>query len=503
MNHTKYIVICLLTIITVASLTHAVDVDPAEVEKMYRLPQDDWLNLELMDTKAGYAHIHMDNTVYEGENLLRTRVDMVIEVKRENWELRFENTRLSYIDMDLVPRHFVLTSNETGAEKRVEGRVKDGIAYIETTLAGKTTPSEKPIPPGAIFEQTIPYLLLREGMSVEDEYQLQVFNLDLLQSVDTKVKVVGEDQIDYEGNDVPVYVVEYTMDIMGGLTTVAWISSEGRTYRTEIPLMGFPLVLTKTDMRTALGETGQVDVILTTKIHPQGKHPIANSPYLKAALRLDKGTLRDAVMTDHRQSVISTEDSPNIGVLEINVPPVNLPNTPSLPLPLEELESELSQFLKSSVYIQADHPEIRSKADEILDGETNSWQAAARLCRWVHENVSDKNLQTGFGSSIQTLDSLEGDCTEHTVLFIALARSVGIPARICAGIVFQRDAFYYHFWPEVYAGEWIAMEPTLGQLQADANHIQLVGGSLESDSMLEYGEGILRTLNQLEIEVIE
>ena len=35
--------------------------------------------------------------------------------------------------------------------------------------------------------------------------------------------------------------------------------------------MGFPLALSKTDMRTALGETGQVDVILSTKIYPQGK----------------------------------------------------------------------------------------------------------------------------------------------------------------------------------------------------------------------------------------
>ena len=503
MKHTEFTAICLLGILACSSLGGAVDVDPEEVERMFRLPQDDWLNLELMGTKAGHAHIYMDNTVYEGENLLRTRVDMVIEVKRGDWELRFENTRMSYLGLNLVPRHFVLTSNETGAEKRVEGRVEDGIAYIETTLAGKTTQSEKPIPPDAIFEQTIPYLLLKKGISVGDEYQLRIFNLDLLQSVDTKVKVIREDQINYKGNGVPVYVVEYTMDIMGGLTTVAWISSEGRTYRTEIPLMGFPLVLTKTDMQTALGEAGQVDVIMTTKINPQGKPPIANSPHLKATLRLAKGFLKDAVMADHRQSIIIAEDSPNIGVLEINVPQIDLSNVPSLPLSLEELGSELAQFLKPSVYIQADHPAIHAKAIEILDGETNSWKAATKLCQWVHENLSDKNLQTGFGSSLQTLESLEGDCTEHTVLFIALARSIGIPARICAGIVFQQDAFYYHFWPEVYAGEWIAMEPTLGQLQADANHIQLAGSTLESDSMLEYGEGILRTLNQLEIEVIE
>ena len=220
-------------------------------------------------------------------------------------------------------------------------------------------------------------------------------------------------------------------------------------------------------------------------------------------MRLGKGILKDAVMTDHRQRITRADNNPNIGVLEINIPPVDPSTAPALPLPLEESRSQLAQFLKPSVYIQADHPVIHAKAIEILDGESNSWKAAAKLCHWVHENVSDKNLQTGFGSSVQTLKTLEGDCTEHTVLFIALARSVGIPARICAGIVFQRDAFYYHFWPEVYAGEWIAMEPTLGQIQADANHIQLAGSTLESDSMLEFGEGVLRTLNQLEIEVIE
>ena len=45
------------------------------------------------------------------------------------------------------------------------------------------------------------------------------------------------------------------------------------------------------------------------------------------------------------------------------------------------------------------------------------------------------------------------------------------------------------------------MDPTLGQLLADATHIQLAGSGLESDSMIEFGEGVLRTLNQLHIEI--
>ena len=84
-----------------------------------------------------------------------------------------------------------------------------------------------------------------------------------------------------------------------------------------------------------------------------------------------------------------------------------------------------------------------------------------------------------------------------------MARSVGIPARICSGLVFSGNAFYYHFWPEVYVGKWVQMDPTLGQVIADANHILLEGNMLETNSMVEYTEGVFRTLNQLEIAIVE
>jgi transglutaminase-like putative cysteine protease len=212
--------------------------------------------------------------------------------------------------------------------------------------------------------------------------------------------------------------------------------------------------------------------------------------------------LDEAVIIDSRQK-LKVDDDPRHGVLEIDIPVMDREVAPNLPMQDLYNNGELAQFLKSTVYIQAEHPAIRAKAIEVLDGETNSWKSAEKLCRWVYQNIRDKNLKIGFGSALQTLESLEGDCTEHTVLMIAMARAVGIPARVCAGLVFQCDAFYYHFWPEVYVGKWVAMEPTLGQIQADANHIQLAGSELESDSMLEFGEGVMRTLNQLEIEVLE
>ena len=493
---------CLLFILIGDTVGQRVKIDPAEIEKMMQLPQDDWLNLTLMGTKIGYAHIYMEKSIYEGEDAIRLRADMVMDLQRTGTGLRLATTRISYVGMDLVPRYFITTSNETGQEKRVEGRIRNSVAYLETSLAGKTTHSEIPISGDTIFEGVISYFLLQRSIQVGDVHILNVFNLDLMQPVKTEVSVLRADRIEFDGKTEPVYVVNYMMDIMGGFTTTQWLGHDGTTYRMEIGLMGLNMVLTKTDMQTALGESGEVDVILNTKIFSQGKRPTPHARRFKAHLRLTEGQLDKAVTIDSRQE-LKVDSDPRHGVIAINVPLMDQAETPNLPIQNQHDNEDLAQFLKSTVYIQAEHPAIRSKAVEVLDGETNAWKAAEKLCRWVYKNMRDKNLKIGFGSALQTLESLEGDCTEHTVLMIAMARSVGIPARVCAGLVFQRDAFYYHFWPEVYVGKWVAMEPTLGQIQADANHIQLAGSELESDSMLEFGEGVMRTLNQLEIEVLE
>jgi transglutaminase-like putative cysteine protease len=41
------------------------------------------------------------------------------------------------------------------------------------------------------------------------------------------------------------------------------------------------------------------------------------------------------------------------------------------------------------------------------------------------------------------------------------------------------EGLYYHAWPEVWVGEWIAMEPTLNEELADATHIKFAQGGAE------------------------
>ena len=83
----------------------------------------------------------------------------------------------------------------------------------------------------------------------------------------------------------------------------------------------------------------------------------------------------------------------------------------------------------------------------------------------------------------EVLELGKGDCTEHALLFTALARAAGIPAGQVHGLVYARTttavpALYWHAWVEVQSGdEWIAVDPTFDQPVADPTHIVLGRGT--------------------------
>jgi transglutaminase-like putative cysteine protease len=130
----------------------------------------------------------------------------------------------------------------------------------------------------------------------------------------------------------------------------------------------------------------------------------------------------------------------------------------------------------------SDAPEIQKLAHDVAGTAKGTYEAARKLSDYVY-----KSLEKAYGAShdraSEVLQAGKGDCTEHAVLLVALARALGIPARGVHGLVYARyddgqDALYWHAWAEVRSGgEWIAMDPTFGQPVADATHVALGGGS--------------------------
>jgi len=108
----------------------------------------------------------------------------------------------------------------------------------------------------------------------------------------------------------------------------------------------------------------------------------------------------------------------------------------------------------------------------------------------------DKTVAVRLPSAVQVLARRRGDCNEHTVLYVALARAAGLPARPVAGLLLVDGRFYYHAWAEIYLGDWVAVDPTFGQLPADAAHVRLVRGGLASHVELA------RPIGRLKLEVL-
>jgi hypothetical protein len=104
--------------------------------------------------------------------------------------------------------------------------------------------------------------------------------------------------------------------------------------------------------------------------------------------------------------------------------------------------------------------------------------------------ILEKKPTVSLPSALEVLKTRVGDCNEHTALYVAMARSLGLPARIAVGLVYLRGAFYYHAWPEVWVEEsagrglWLPVDPTLNQFPADATHVRLTRGGLERQAAI-------------------
>jgi transglutaminase-like putative cysteine protease len=159
---------------------------------------------------------------------------------------------------------------------------------------------------------------------------------------------------------------------------------------------------------------------------------------------------------------------------------------------------DLSAFLKSSPFIQSDHPKIRRKAAEIVGRDPDSVKAD-KLVAWLFKNIQKRPVLS-VPNALETLENRIGDCNEHAVLLAALARAAGLPAEVEAGVVYMRGRFFYHAWNVLYLkdrGGWVTADAVLGQMPADVTHIRFVRGA--ADRQLD----LVGLIGKLKLDILE
>jgi transglutaminase-like putative cysteine protease len=168
-------------------------------------------------------------------------------------------------------------------------------------------------------------------------------------------------------------------------------------------------------------------------------------------------------------------------------------------------DPDIEQYLGPEPLIESDAPEIRAEAEKAVAGIDGPRARAEKLTRYVNA-LLDKKPTVSLPSAREVLRTKVGDCNEHTALYVAMARSIGIPSRIAVGLVYVRGvtgAFYYHAWPEVYIDEgsgrglWLPVDPTLNEFPADATHLRLARGGLDKQA------AILPLIGRLKMTVLD
>ena len=143
-----------------------------------------------------------------------------------------------------------------------------------------------------------------------------------------------------------------------------------------------------------------------------------------------------------------------------------------------KVKEPTTEYIAPTPFIQSEAAEIVETAWRTIGNAKDRWTAVQRLVPFVYSHIRDEYV-AAFSNAMEALKSGRGDCTEHSVLFVALARAVGIPARTAVGIAYwpAGQGFGWHAWAEVKIGEkWYAVDPTWNQPIADATHIKLAQG---------------------------
>jgi transglutaminase-like putative cysteine protease len=121
--------------------------------------------------------------------------------------------------------------------------------------------------------------------------------------------------------------------------------------------------------------------------------------------------------------------------------------------------------------------EFTALARRAVDGAADPREATARLLAFVAEFVEDSYAEADHVSARQVIAARRGDCSDHGLLFVTLARAVGVPARQVVGLLYLGDdarAFGLHEWCEVVLdGRWVAVDPTWNEMPASVARLRL------------------------------
>lgn len=151
--------------------------------------------------------------------------------------------------------------------------------------------------------------------------------------------------------------------------------------------------------------------------------------------------------------------------------------------PNSEYPKEYELYTQPSETIDSDDPRIVQLANSLAEGEDDQFIVVFKMADWIIQNInynlSSMTVEVSQKAS-WVLENRYGVCDEITTLFLAMCRSLGIPARFITGTAYTNYAganeWGNHAWSEIYfpGVGWVPYDLTYKQIgYTDGSHITL------------------------------
>lgn len=367
--------------------------------------------------------------------------------------------------------------------------VIEGEGLILTSTVGGEKSTRRFPKPAETLQAMLKFTELLAGdPQPGDSATFSMFEPMYQMEIEGEVIVLGKEERMFDGVNTEVYRVKSVLKTMG-IESIGFVTAEGVTLEDKIAGGIITMRLEPKEIAQDVHYTNDTIVSNAALVDKS-----ISDPRTRESLRLKvSGPLgADVLFNDERQTFSKRVDSYTFVGKKLTLDGFDAPT-----LPIDE--PSVRKWQEPTLFVQSDNPKLIEQARAIIGDETDSAAASEALCRWVYKNMK-ATFSARLTNSLEVLENMEGDCTEHSMLFIGLARAIGLPAHEAAGLIYvegSKRGFYFHQWARVWVGQWIDVDPTFDQPIADATHIKLAEGDLFEQTK------ILPVIGQLSIEVLE
>lgn len=460
-------------------------------------PADLWYVIKMAGQSAGYIH---EVTKPEGKGL-STDSEMLIVLNRLGSQVKIGFLSVSEETQDGLLRRVRYEMTASDQTTKSEAVINEGKVEIRNESGGKTYTSTLKYE-GDIFGPEGVRRLTAAGLrNPGDKVTIQTFVAEASLVGKITRTVLSREPVKIGSQEMPALKVE---EVLEGMPTkrTGWLDEQGNLLRQDEPGPFGMIEVWRSEKPAALaaasgGELPQEvyqNSIVRTNVRLPRALPI---DYLKLKITHRRPELGWPDLEVGGQKVLAKTEKEVI--LEIR----RREALPGSAFPVAKTESN-RQYLDPNAIIQSDDGEILRLAKELVGSETDAFQAALRLERWVAENMNF-DLGIVFAPATEIIRNRRGTCVGYATLLASLARAAGLPSRIVMGYVYALGMFGGHAWAEVMIGEkWVPLDAAVVNAGvADATRVSLVASSL-AEGMGEIALGAAQQVfGQVGIEILE